>query len=410
MSLFRLAAAAASMGLLAAPRAPAAVQREIALGGPGRSAITLDGPVYEHARRDLGDLRVVDDLGRETPYVRQWALEADAPSLRVPATINRGFVRGRSATATLDFAAPTPKRELVLSLSGHNFRRRVSVEGRNRTDGQWTTLTDGAYVFAVPGPPPARYESVSLPENDFELLRVTAFRGDDDPAVIEIRQASIRPAPERRPREAPLESAGYSFVAQEGRARDTLVTLDLRWRSQPVRAVMLDVADERFFREVVVEARRSAPAAWVPIATGAVYRYREGGRVHERLRVDACGREDALRVRIRNRDDRPLHVRTASVLGAVGRLAFEARSERRYTLQYGAPERAAPSYDLERTVGDTATWIAGGAEGALLSPDLRRIVVHRAWTERHPALLWAGLLAAVAVLGALTWRAIRAAG
>jgi hypothetical protein len=410
LSLFQLAAGAASLALLAAPRAPAAVQREIALRGPGRVAITLDGQVYEHARPDLGDLRIIDDLGRETPYVRQWAPEDHAPALRVPATMNRGFVRGRSATATLDFAAPTPKRELVLSLSGHNFRRRVMVEGRSRTDGQWTTLTDGAYVFAVPGPPPARYETVSLPENDFVLLRVSAFRGDDDPAIIEIRQASIRPAPEHRPREAPLESAGYSFVAQEGRARDTLVTLDLRWRSQPVRAVMLHVADERFFREVVVEARRPAPTGWVPIATGAVYRYQEGGRVHERLRVDACGREDALRVRIRNRDDRPLQVETASVLGAVGRLAFEVRPGRRYTLQYGAPDRAAPSYDLERTVGDTAAWIAGAAEAFLLSPDLRRIVVHRAWTERHPTLLWAGLVAAAAVLGALTWRAIRASG
>jgi hypothetical protein len=189
-----------------------------------------------------------------------------------------------------------------------------------------------------------------------------------------------------------------------------LVTLELRWRSQPVRAVMLDVADERFFREVVVEARRGAPAHWVPIATGAVYRYQEGGRVHERLRVDACGREDALRLRIRNRDDGPLHVRGGSVLGAVGRLAFEARPERKYTLQYGAPGRVAPSYDLERTVGDTATWIGGAAAAVLLAPDLRRVVVQRAWTERHPALLWAGLVAAVAVLGALTWRAIRAAG
>lgn len=409
MSLLRLAAGAASVALLAAPRAPAAVQREIALRGPGRSAVTLDGHVFEHARPDLGDLRVVDDLGRETPYVRPWAPEDGPPALRLPATMNRGFVRGRSATATLDFAAPTPKRELVLSLSGHNFRRRVMVEGRNRTDGQWTTLTDGAYVFAVPGPPPARYESVFLPENDFERLRVTAFRGDDDPAVIEIRQASIRLAPERRPREAPLESAAYSFVAQEGRAGDTFVTLDLRWRFQPVRAVMLDVADERFFREVVVEARRSAPDRWFPIATGAVYRYQEGGRVHERLRVDACGREDSLRVRIRNRDDRPLHVRGARVLGAVGRLAFEARPERRYTLQYGAPERPAPSYDLERTVGDTAAWLGGAADAFLLPPDQGRIVVRRAWTERHPALLWAGLVAAVAVLGALTWRAIRAA-
>jgi hypothetical protein len=31
------------------------------------------------------------------------------------------------------------------------------------------------------------------------------------------------------------------------------------------------------------------------------------------------------------------------------------------------------------------------------------------WTERHPALLWAGLVSVVAALAAVTWRALRAA-
>jgi hypothetical protein len=32
------------------------------------------------------------------------------------------------------------------------------------------------------------------------------------------------------------------------------------------------------------------------------------------------------------------------------------------------------------------------------------------WTERHPALLWAGLVITVVVLGLVTHRALRAAG
>jgi hypothetical protein len=34
----------------------------------------------------------------------------------------------------------------------------------------------------------------------------------------------------------------------------------------------------------------------------------------------------------------------------------------------------------------------------------------RPWTERHPSLLWGGLLAVVVALGGLTWRALHVAG
>ena len=51
------------------------------------------------------------------------------------------------------------------------------------------------------------------------------------------------------------------------------------------------------------------------------------------------------------------------------------------------------------------------AASAALGPPIRRDVVADVlpWTERHPALLWAGLLIVVTALGAVTWRALRSA-
>jgi hypothetical protein len=406
--------------LLAAPAArPAAVQREIAVRAPAKVAVRLDADIYDRARSDLGDLRVVDDLGGHTPYLLERMDDGPSAPLREPAAINRGFVRGASATATLDFGAPTLKTELALSLTGDNFRRRVTVEGRQRQDPTWTTLTDDAYVFAIPGVPPVRYETVSLPENDFELVRVTVFRGADDPPLLQIRGAWIRPAQSRGPHEAPLPQARVSR-AEDGRARETVLTVELGARHQPFRAVVLDVADARFFREAAVEARRSALPTdtgdsshphWVPVASGAVYRYEEGGRVQERLRVEACGREQAFRVRIRNRDDRPLDIRGVRVLGPVERLVFEARPQRRYLLEYGVPDRSSPSYDVARTARHPHLWAADAVEATFGRSAPRRAGAARlAWTERHPALLWVGLVTIVAALGGLTWRALRAAG
>ena len=99
-----------------------------------RVVVTLDGPVYERARADLGDLRVVDAAGADVPYLLERVEEERLLPEQSPVIGNRVFHRGQEAQATLDFGVPTLKSQLTLSLSGDNFRRRVKVEGRARTD------------------------------------------------------------------------------------------------------------------------------------------------------------------------------------------------------------------------------------------------------------------------------------
>ena len=193
-------AAAAALALSPAIATAAAVERTIVVPAPGRVALTLDPAVYEGAREDLGDLRVLGTAGAEVPYLVERAFDESPRPEQRPRIVNRAFTRGRQAEATLDFGGPTLKSQLTLTLSGDNFRRRVKVEGRARDDPRWATLTDSAYVFAVPGPASARYETVPLPENNFPVLRVTVYNGPDDPERIEILEASTHPAQKRRPR------------------------------------------------------------------------------------------------------------------------------------------------------------------------------------------------------------------
>src|SRR5438093_127067 len=106
------------------------------------------------------------------------------------------------------------------------------------------------------------------------------------------------------------------------------------------------------------------PLSWAPVLEQAsLYRYREEGETRECLRLEATGRARVLRVRIRNRDDRPLEVRGVTVMVPQERLAFEAGSPHRYRLTYGDASLEPPVYDVERTVGDAALWIAQASEG-----------------------------------------------
>src|SRR5688572_19731637 len=246
----------------AAASAAAGVVRPVEAPGPGPVVVTLDGHVYENARADLGDLRVVDDSGRETPYLLA-RVDVQAAPVRRPALRDAAFVRGKKAVVTLDFGAPTLKSHLALALSGDNFRRRVMVEGRRRRDPEWATLVDQAYVFAVPPPSAARYETVALPENNHQLLRVTVFHGADDPERIEIHDAWIGVEEHRRPREQPLPARATR--AEDASGRETVLTLDLGARHQPFRGIVVAAEDARFWRGAAVEARIDPP----PGETGA---------------------------------------------------------------------------------------------------------------------------------------------
>lgn len=409
------ALALAAVGVSAAggaqPSEPA-FEREIRVPVSGLVAVRLDRHVYEAARSDLGDLRVRDARGETAPYVLDRGVEGPQPE-RHPQVRNRGIVRGGAATAMLDFGERVVKERLALRLAGENFRRRVTVEGSDDGRG-WTTLADEAWVFAIPGPEPARYEDVVLPENDFPLLRVTAFPGPRERGRLSIEDAWL-PAGERLARHEDTLAPRWSR-ADEARSRETWLTLDLGARRQPYRAVVVDVEDERFFREVRLEAREDpTPSAsdaiaprerWRSVGRGVVYRLESDGERRECLRVDASGRARVLRLRLRDRDDRPLKVRGVSVVVPVERLLFEAPDGGEFTLTYGAPDLPPPTYDLGRTLEADREAVAGE-----LGPPIRRDVVADVlpWTERHPLLLWVGLLLVVAALGAVTWRALRSA-
>jgi hypothetical protein len=406
---------ATAPGLAAAGAAAVApsFEREIEVAAAGKVAVRLDRDVYEAARADLGDLRLVDEQGREVPYVIDRAFPG-APFVEVrPEVRNRGFRPDGAATAVLDFDRRLAKHRLELRLSGDNFRRRVTVEGGDGAE--WTTLVEDAWVFAVPGREPFRYETVDLPENDFSRLRLVVHPSPDEKERPAIEDAWV-PGERRPPRRFESWAPRWS-EARDAKTRETWLTLDLGARHQPFHAVELAVADGRFLRDVRVEARRESPDGrgpvwWEEIGRGAIHRFDRDGKVRDRLNLDVSGRERVVRLRVRNLDDRPLTVVGVTVHAPVEQLLFEAPRPGRYRLTYGSAERTAPSYDLARTAGEAGAW-GEAARPAGLGPP-RRLAPGEGgalpWTERHPALLWVGLLAAVVALGGLTYRALRRAG
>jgi len=396
--------------------ASAGWQRPIEVAQPGRVAVTIDGPLYAEARVDLADLRVVDDQGRLVPFLIERTTSITPTPLQ-PALLNREFEKGRSESVTLDFGGATKKYALQLSLSGDNFRRHVRVEASDDARA-WSTLTDDAYVFAVPGIPPSRFETVRFPENDRRYLRVRVDYAEAETRRVEI-QSVLGLAGTQRVASTRILKPRLTRVEDPER-HETQLVLDLGVRAQPFEEIRLETDAPSFFRATIVEARRDSspaqpgqtpePVRWVRLGDAAVYRYTEHGRVREQLGIMLKGRERAVRVRLRNRDDQPLPITGASVVVPVERLLFEAQAGRGYRLQYGDATRGAPSFDLTRTAGDPAAWgVAASVAGLGPARPLAPGQDTRPWTERHPRLLWIGLVAVVGALGSITWGALRSA-
>lgn len=403
--------------LLLSLLASASWERPIGVAQPGRVAVVIDKPLYAEARADLADLRVVDDQGRLAPYLIERTASAAVSPLQ-PALLNREFDKGRVESVTLDFGGAVKKHALQLSLSGNNFRRHVSVEGSDDARA-WSTLTDDAYVFAVPGVPAARFETVRFPENDHRYLRVRVDYDEAETRRVEIRSVLGLTGP-RRVASTSVLKPRLTRVEDPDR-QETQLVLDLGVRAQPFEEIRLETSAPSFFRAASVEARRDStpapngqtpdPVRWVSLGDAAVYRYTEHGRVREQLSIVLQGRERAVRVRLHNRDDQPLPITGATIVVPIERVLFEAQAGRNYRLQYGDAGGVAPSFDLTRTAGDPAAWgasasVAGLGPARPLAPGQDT----RPWTERHPRLLWIGLLAVVAALGSITWRALSTAG
>jgi len=116
-----------------------------------------------------------------------------------------------------------------------------------------------------------------------------------------------------------------------------------------------------------------------------------------------------IKVIIYNGDDPPLKLTSARLQQLERRIYFDAPASGQITLYYGDEKLEPPVYDYAKLfllANDAAPAQPGGevANAAYTGrPD------ERPWTERHPAVLWIAIVAAVLVLGAIALRSMKSA-
>ena len=390
--------------------------------------LILTPDIYNAARLDLGDIRLVDSHGEQVPYVLAKPKDTTETLKYKPAIINRSTNAQNAAMVTLDFGKKVMKNSIEVATPGNNFRRAVKVEGSNDNI-EFFTLVEQAYVFAISHD--RRFEQVDLPANDYRYLRITA-----EPMAVEERSPVIDEAKafkvEKKFAERQLVGMIHTEHSEDEKSNSSIYVYDLGYRGLPISEIELDVADDAFYRYVTLEGRdaatrkvrigsednrqrfREVEVRWGGIINGTIYRYTEAnGQKRERvlLRVPSSRRcYRYLRITIKNYDDKPLMIRSVSAKMVAHEVIFAAGDNGALALYVGSASARSPRYDLARRLSEP---LQVEARPAKLSAITDNPLFGQAkqkpvpWTERHQVLLLIIMVAVALVLAGLILKSFK---
>ncbi len=370
--------------------------------------LILTPDIYNAARLDLGDIRLVDSHGEQVPYVLARPKDTTESFKYKPVIINRSTNAQNAAMVTLDFEKKVIKNSIEVATSGNNFRRAVRVEGSNDNI-KFFTLVEQAYVFAINHD--TRFEQVELPANDYRYLRITVepmATEKQSPDIDEIKAFKV----EKKFAERQLVGMVHVEHSEDEKSNSSIYVYDLGYRRLPISEIELDVANDAFYRYVTLEGRdaatqkvridsednrqrfREVEVGWGRITGGTIFRYTEAsGQERERvvLRIPPSRRcYRYLRITIKNYDDKPLMIKSVSAKMVAHEVVFSAGDNGVFALYVGSESASSPRYDLVQRLSDP---LQVEARVAKLSAITDNPLFGQAkqkpvpWTEKHKVLI-----------------------
>ncbi len=376
----------------------------------GQACLSIDPEVFTHAAPQLADLRLYAD-GNETPYTIRMATSVAGVDKVLP-LLNTGLRNGQTVfDAELQ---ATRYSDLLLTINAQNFIATVTVTGSNTGFGEQETKLGDYTIFDLSRQRLGRSTVLHLPESSFPYLH---FRIAGPLRPEEVTGLSVARMPGTPPR--------YRTVAESTQAtqKDHNTVFEFSVPAYvPVNRVLFTpgATPAALSRDVTISARpvaekqvgdQKTPAFEVTTAGYIlrIHKVQEGKRIdEERLSVDApreeFGTPSKWTVTIANGDDAPLPLKSVRLEMLERTLCFDVVANSTYTLRYGDAALSAPQYDYARLFSPQANAMQAAAGPEQLNPEWQARPDDRPFTEKHPNLLWAALIAVVALLAGIAFK------
>lgn len=367
---------------------------------------TLTGRVLSSAEPGLRDLRLVNREGQQVPYAllveRSRVQQTQIPVM----LLDMGVVRGSYQQVVCDLGpGDHVSNELHLEFSSRNFRRRVDVLGSGDRK-TWVELMAGRHIFDQHEDVVIQNLRVTYPETAYRFIQLRIWLDGGD--SLSVRKVSVsrvvrhEVAPERIP-------AKILRREEDAEKKATDYDLDTGGERQYLESCLLEISQANFRRRAELSYQDEA-GIWRRAGSAGIYRFTNGESVEEVVRMELSALMTARsRLRIWNRDSPALDV-TGVVFERMPRLlVFQRIPGQEYSILVSNPDAASPAYDLDLAVSrlDLENLPRAALEELTANPAYRPMEKESPWTERHPALLWAGLSLGVALLGWILLRTLR---
>jgi uncharacterized protein DUF3999 len=361
--------------------------------------------VFPRCGPGCGDLRLIDDQGQEVPF-ELFVDRGISKTDNYPAKLlENSFVAGKYTQLIADLGDKPPLydqvrvltpeadfivwAELALSDDAHTWR---IVDARAPISRFHARAIEGTQTIPFQGLN-ARYVRIRI----FEPARQFPVSG------VEVLNCISR-EPQRVPLAVSVVSE-HVEDASESRWRANLGTVNM-----PVNAVVFTTDLPEFYRAVRIMSSDDGKE-WEFRGSGQIYRYRQGDKFREWLRVEFAEPSGAryLRVEVLNGNDRPLSNARLELQGVPRIVIFRQGAGRTYRILYGNQKAHAPQYDLSHYLDIEAV----KPVHRLLSLGPEEITLNyedpRPYTERHPNLLWLAFGISILLLAYAALRALRTA-
>jgi hypothetical protein len=404
-----------AMVIFASPAIPYfKYQRPVQTQPGGQRFMAVDEQTWKNARRDLGDLRLYNGQ-QEVPYalvVERGSRENDSKEVSV---LQQSLVDGKTQFL-IDMTGVAEYDHIDLKLATKDFVAHARVQGQEDLHGKDWALLGESILYDLSKENLGGNSVLRLPLSTYKYLRVT-IDGPVKPADIVGASSEFRQEQKAVWRnvggvptlaEMPMSAARNDSSRRNGKA--TVLTFVVP-ENVPVNRVALDIdpAQPNFRRSVQVTDDKDDYIGSGEI--DRVHMVRSGQKIDSDdydVSISAVGHK-TIKVIIDNGDDPPLKIKSARLQQLEHRLYFDAPASGALTLYYGDEKLDPPVYDYAKLflLAKDAAPAQLGAEQANAAytgrPD------ERPWTERHPAVLWIAIVAAVLVLGAIALRSMKSA-
>jgi Protein of unknown function (DUF3999) len=417
----KIAAALLAAVILAGPSIPYfKYQRPVQAEPGGQRYIAVDEQTWKNARRDLGDLRLYSGQ-QEIPYaliVERGGQENASKDV----TVLQESVVGGKTQFLVDMTPLSPALvfngeydHVNLRLAAKNFVAHARVEGQDDLHGgHWAWLSE-SILYDLSKEKLGGNSVLRLPLSVYRYLRVTIdgpLKPDDilgASAEFRQEQKAVWRDVGGAPTVTELPASAARDSSRVGR-KGTVLTFTVP-ENVPVNRVTFDIdlAQPNFRRSVQVEGDKEAYVGSGEI--DRVHMVRQGQKIDSDsydVNFSAVGHK-TIKVIIDNGDDPPLKIKSARLQQLEHRLYFDALASGSLTLYYGDEKLDPPVYDYAKLflLAKDAAPAQLGTEQANAAftgrPD------ERPWTEKHPAVLWIAIVAAVLILGAIAVRSMKTA-